>query len=376
MDNKENSKFLYFDNNEIEKEETDNKQVFVTKRMRGKETHNIKKQIKVEKSEKVKKQKFDKIELKDDEFIIDISNKYIVPEDTNKNNKSKTNKKEIQSNKSKSKNRTKKKNNTVTNNRKPSHSNRLTTNKVKRNNKKKKNKNIVKIFTLLFIIIAIGIFTMITPIFNITKIEVIGNEKVNTQSIISLSGLQIGENIFKNLKGNVIRNIKENAYVGDVAIKLKLPGTVSIEVTEREIKYQLKVVDSYVYIDNQGYILEISNIEENVPIIEGYKTGDNEILKNKRLDNEDLLKLNSVSKIMNSATNIKIDSLIKKINIEDSKEYILFLENKQIYIGDDTNLSNKMGRIQMILEDVKEAGGIIFVNGDFNDGFKAYFRPQ
>ena len=30
----------------------------------------------------------------------------------------------------------------------------------------------------------------------------------------------------------------------------------------------------------------------------------------------------------------------------------------------------------MVLEDIKETGGIIFVNGDFNNGFKAYFRPE
>ena len=86
MDKKDNSKFLYFDNGEIDKEETDNKQVFVTKRMKGQETHNIKKQIKVEKNNKNKVDKLDRIELKDDEFIIDIPSKYIEKEKPNKYN--------------------------------------------------------------------------------------------------------------------------------------------------------------------------------------------------------------------------------------------------------------------------------------------------
>lgn len=385
MDKKDNSKFLYFDNGEIDKEETDNKQVFVTKRMKGQETHNIKKQIKVEKNNKNKVDKLDRIELKDDEFIIDIPSKYIEKEKPKKSNNSRKNKKETKTNTNKNTSKSKGKQNKKKQNeskiepksRKTNSTKKVESKKnIKKVKKKKKSNNIAKVITLLFIIVAIGIFAMITPIFNITTIEVTGNEKVNTQSIISLSGLKTGENIFKNLKSSVENNIKDNSYINEANMKLKLPGTVLIEVRERKIEYQLKVLDSYVYIDNQGYILEVSDTEENVPIIEGYKTEDNEVLKNKRLNNEDLLSLNSVLKIMNAARSIELDTKIEKINIEDNKDYKLFLENKQIYIGDETNLSNKMGHIQMVLEDIKETGGIIFVNGDFNNGFKAYFRPE
>ena len=67
-----------------------------------------------------------------------------------------------------------------------------------------------------------------------------------------------------------------------------LPGTIEIQIEEREIAYQVKVINSYVYIDYQGYILENSSEKEKVPTIEGLSTQDEEFLNNKRVNNEDI----------------------------------------------------------------------------------------
>ena len=46
----------------------------------------------------------------------------------------------------------------------------------------------------------------------------------------------------------------ENAYVEDVTIKRELPSTVIIEINERIPTYMLQYTDSYVFINNQGYL--------------------------------------------------------------------------------------------------------------------------
>lgn len=399
MKEKDSSKFLYFDNEELEKEETENKQVFVTKRLSGKETHNIKKQIKVEKNSKLKNKEERKENSIAEELVIDIpislTNKESSKKDTKKRN-TKTSKKDIRKNNNKSneKNKRKPKEKVDRNNVIDIEINRISKSKKeegnsrknvksrkkqeeqKKNGKQKKKNFLGKVFAIIILIVATLIVTFITPIFNITKIEVTGNKNITEQTVVSLSRLKKGENIFKNLKSNIIKNIKENTYIEDVQVKRVLPGTIKINISERDIAYQIKVLESYAYIDKQGYILEIAKEEKDVPFIEGYDTKDDDILKSKRLDEKDLLKLNSIQKIINSAKAIQIEEKIDKINIKDNKEYIVYIGNKEIYLGDDLNLNNKMGYIQMILNDVGESAGIIFVNGDFNNGFKAYFRPQ
>lgn len=243
--------------------------------------------------------------------------------------------------------------------------------------KKKKNKS-HKVIILLLIIIGIIIFSMITPIFIITQIKIEGNSKIDEETIISLSGLTTGENIFRNSKSKVEANIKQNPYIKEVTMKRILPETVEIKVEERKISYQIKFIDGYIYIDNQGYILEKSTKKAKVPTLNGMTTSQDKLVNSTRLSTEDLNKLNTINKIIDSVKSIEIQDKITTINAENTNEYILYLKNekKHIYLGDASNLNNKTLYIQMMLQEEKGISGTIFVNGDLNKGFKPYFREK
>ena len=49
-------------------------------------------------------------------------------------------------------------------------------------------------------------------------------------------------------------------------------------------------------------------------------------------------------------------------------------EQKRVYLGDNTNLSNKILYVNAIIEQEKQNKGKIFANGDLNNGFKVYFN--
>lgn len=250
---------------------------------------------------------------------------------------------------------------------------------INKNQKKKKKKaNVIsKIIIVLLIIIGIIIFAFISPIFNIKTIEINGNDKIDSSTIESLSGITKGRNIFKVSKKRVIDSIKENQYINKVTINRNLPSTLQIDVEERKVSYQIKVINSYVYIDYQGFILEISSIKENVPLVEGLTTEQDILLNGKRLANKDIEELRVILKIMENAKTAEIDNLISKITIKNN-DYILELskENKLVYLGDATNLTNRMSYIKIILNMEKKKTGKIFVNGDINNGFKPYFREE
>lgn len=103
-----------------------------------------------------------------------------------------------------------------------------------------------------------------------------------------MSKLELYQNIFKFNKLEVINNIKENAYVEDAKVSRKLPGTVKITITEREPKYMLQLADSYAYINNQGYILEITTEKLELPILIGISTNNSDIVPGNRMNVEDL----------------------------------------------------------------------------------------
>ena len=253
--------------------------------------------------------------------------------------------------------------------------------KINRANNKKlkrRRKNIARrIIVLLVLLVGTAVFAMVSPIFNIQKIIVIGNEKIDESTIISLSGELEGKNIFQISKKKVINNIKENPYIDSVTIKRNLPGTLQINIDERKTAYQIKVINSYVYINYQGYILEVSSKSADVPIIEGFQTEQDTLLNGKKLSDKDIEALRIILRIMETAKSAEVSKLISKISIQNN-EYLLEMkkENKIVYLGNATDLTNRMTYVKIIVDKEKGKTGKVFVNGDINSGFKPYFREE
>ena len=244
--------------------------------------------------------------------------------------------------------------------------------------KKKRVKRIIKWTSLSLIIIAGAIFAFASPLFNITQIEVINTNLLSKDKVISLSGIKKDQNIFRFLKSDVIKKIKEDPYVQDVKINRQLPNKVQIDIEERQRNFSLEFLNGYAYINNQGYILEISQDKLNLPVIKGASTEENNITPGKRLEQKDLEKLEVAIKIMTIAKENELDEKVTSIDISNKNEYILYLESekKTVYLGNQENLTTKMLYTKKIIE--KESGneGTIYVNGDFTNKFKAYFRQK
>lgn len=249
---------------------------------------------------------------------------------------------------------------------------------IKRRKRIKKIKFVLKIVILIAVIAGGTAFALISPIFNIKDIQVMNNSQVNSDTIVSLSGIKTGQNIFRFLKSKSIEKIKENPYIENIKIHRKLPSTIQIDVEERTPTYSIDYVGKSALINNQGYILEIVEDNRGLPIILNSITAQEEISAGQRLKDEDLEKLGDILKIMSSAKDNNLDTQVTNIDIKDKNNYSIYLEQekKTIHLGDTSNLSNKMLYILAIIEQEKDKAGDIFVNGDLNNKFQPYFREK
>lgn len=251
--------------------------------------------------------------------------------------------------------------------------------KNKKNKKETKKKRIIKKIlkwtSLVIVLLVALVFFMMSPLFNVTEITVLGNNGVSTETIISLSQIEIGSNIYKTSKEIIKKRIKENAYIESVEVKRRLPNKIELEVKERKTSYMLEYGGSFAYINNQGYILEVSNEKLDVPIIEGYTTNAEELQAGKRLNKEDLSRLEMILKITESKESNEILEKINRISIEDNQNYTLKMEEekKTVYLGNASNLSSRMLYLKAVLEDTKGLTGEIFISGDLVKE-KAFFR--
>ena len=334
--------------------------------------HNEKSKSTNPKKKKVtKKKKEQKTKESTEEPEIIIQSKYMQNYEEEPNNNSKKGKNNRKKNRNNNKNRIKSER---------KNENKPLTKKQQLSKKRRKLVfKVIKWLTLLGIIIAGIIYAMLSPIFNITNISVTGNSKISSDTIISLSDVEIGQNIFNFRTSNIVQNIKQNAYIDSVQINRRFPDEIEIEVSEREATYMLTLGNAYVYINNQGYILEITSTKGDFPLIVGYETPEEQIQAGNRLNTEDLEKLSDVLRIMETATSVenKLVDLITQIDISDKSNYILTLEEekKLVYLGDTTNLSTKILWINEFLNSEEENEGIIYLNVDLNTE-RPYFRQR
>ncbi len=248
----------------------------------------------------------------------------------------------------------------------------------KRDKRLKRIKFFLKLILFIGVVSGIIAFATCSPIFNIQNIEVINNKQLSPETIISLSELSINQNIFKFWENDVENKIRANAYIESVELKRVFPNKLQINIQEREPKFSVPVLGEYAYINTQGYILEITQNQLNLPIINGISTKEEEIKPGNRLNNKDLTELEIILKIISAMKENQLDKEVTSIDISNKNDYIIYMQNekKKIHLGDGSNLSNKMLYVIAIINEEKGKEGEIFANGDLNQKFKVYFREK
>lgn len=243
--------------------------------------------------------------------------------------------------------------------------------------KRKKRKATLILVMIILVIGGISAYLSTSPSFDIQEISVKGNEQLSNEKIIQLAEVKRGDNIFSKL-GIVMKvRLKQNGYIEDAQINKIYPNKIEIEVKERQKQFQIKLeTEGYIYIDEQGYILEYGIDKLEIPTILGMEITQNDVGKLHRLDEKDLNKMENILQICEQCKNIEIADKITQIQVKD--EYIVSLENDGITInlGDTSNLKNRIYYVNAILK--QEAGnrGTIYVNGNLNEGFSPYFSAE
>ena len=252
-------------------------------------------------------------------------------------------------------------------------------NKQKEIEKKKRKKRKTKLIVILAILVIGGIsaYLLTSPNFNIEEITIKGNKQLTNEKIIQLAEIRKGDNLFSKIGIVTKVRLKQNGYIEDAQINKIYPNKIEIEVKERQKQFQIKLeTEGYIYIDEQGYILEYGTEDIEVPTIIGMNITQADMEKMNRLDKNDLNKMENILQIREQCKGIEIADKITKIQVKD--EYVVNLENDGITInfGDASNLQNRIYYVNAILK--KEAGnkGTIYVNGNFNEGFSPYFSAE
>ena len=147
--------------------------------------------------------------------------------------------------------------------------------KLRHRRKKRANKRAIMLLLVFFILLILVLY-FLSPLSDINKIEVSGNQYVTDEIIISSSGLSKETSIWKVDKEKVTKKLKKLPEIDTVSISVKMPNTVEIEVTEyHRLGYVVKgseflpIVSSGVILD----ALENGMTPVHAPLLIGFKEG-------------------------------------------------------------------------------------------------------
>lgn len=243
--------------------------------------------------------------------------------------------------------------------------------------KRKKRKAMLTTILIILVIAVIGAYLLTSQNFSIQEISIKGNEQLSADKIYEIAEVKRGDNIFSKI-GIVMKvRLKENGYVEDAKIHKLYPSRLEIEIKERVKQFQIKKESGvYIYIDEQGYIIDSGMDKIEIPTIIGMEITEAEVGSKKRLDEKDLNKMENILQIREECKKIEIADKVTQIQVED--EYIVSLENDgiKINLGNATNLKNRMDYVSAILKQEVGNSGTIYVNGNLNEGFLPYFSTN
>ena len=145
-------------------------------------------------------------------------------------------------------------------------------------------KRTVTIIVFLLVIIGIAALIWFLPAFRVRNVHVEGNISLTDQQILRELKLEYNDHLMGGVSGNILDVIRldygkteerikrENPYIEDIRVSVKLPSTVDVTVRERRKVCYIRTPDGYAALDKDGIVLELSSFDADKkvrPVISG-----------------------------------------------------------------------------------------------------------
>lgn len=124
----------------------------------------------------------------------------------------------------------------------------------------------------LFLFVIAILVMLLTPLFDIDTIEVVGNERISSEVILSAVSFSEGDNLFMANTSKAEKAISAMQFVEDVKVKRIIPGKIKIVVTEGTVAAYINHGENFVGINLSGKTLcfiDKASAEENITAVYG-----------------------------------------------------------------------------------------------------------
>lgn len=200
-----------------------------------------------------------------------------------------------------------------------------------------------KLLLITFLLIILLIILCYTPILQVRKITCVGNASISSEDIIAASQIKAGDNMIRTSKNDAINNIKSLPYIKSVEIEKDFPSTIKIKIVECEIHSYIEINQKFVYLDDEGKVLEISDQKPD-KIVPSLKSGNIKTYNiNELISFEDPNQLSVYQTLISSLKKSAFANILTNIDISNTND-LEFTVNDQftVELGNTEKLDYKI----------------------------------
>ncbi|MBQ9519291.1 MAG: FtsQ-type POTRA domain-containing protein [Firmicutes bacterium] len=193
------------------------------------------------------------------------------------------------------------------------------------------------------------ILLLFLPVFYITDYTVSGNELVSEDEILAIAR-DNNENIFAYSKRRTEKALEKNNYIEDAKVIKHFPRGIEVNVTERKIRGYVEFTGSYLYLSDNGLVLDVqSTITYPAPIITGLKFDTFTVGEVLKTDNPEAF--DAMIELSSLFGKYQLMNDIIKVDISNPSDIRFYCGSVQVIYGEN---DGSTGRILTLIEILKK----------------------
>ena len=180
-----------------------------------------------------------------------------------------------------------------------------------------------------------------------------GTDRFSTSQLCEMIGLSTGDNLILFGKNRAERLLEQDPYIAHAELSAELPDTMVIKVTERKVRGYVPYMGSYLYIDEEGRVLDVQDSYfKALPLVRGllfdsFQKG--EILPVKNPE-----KLTVILRMSQLMQKYELLDLVVEIDVSNPKDVYAEVNQVQIHLGSMENGDQKIRMMAEILKTIPE----------------------
>ena len=208
------------------------------------------------------------------------------------------------------------------------------------------------ILTFLCVLAGICAF-LVSPVFTIKNIEITEMEKYTKDEICEMVNIKEGMNMFLFNRFYAMKTLKSNTYIESAKISYKLPDTVAITIDERKVRGYVPYMGSYLYIDEEGRVLEVSSeMNRALPVVYGLNFSSFTLGEKIEAENKEAFDI--MVNIAYLMSKYELLDMVVKIDVSNPDKILAYVNKVEVNLGDMSNGDRKIRTMAEVIKNINE----------------------